>query len=75
MTDSTAPYVGPSLASTDPGRPGIKTTEFWLAVGCMLLSAYLASKGKDELAAVIASIATGSYTGARAYTKRPRQVS
>lgn len=50
-------------------RPGIKTTEFWLGAGMMMLAAWLISKGKDELGAALAGIAGTVYTGFRGLVK------
>lgn len=60
------------------GRPGIRTSEFWIAVAMNLLGAWLIAKGKDELGAMLIAIGGGGYTGARAYVKskvEPRRVS
>lgn len=50
-------------------RAGIKTTEFWLAAGMLLLAGYLMTKGKDELGSILAGIACTVYTGFRGIVK------
>ncbi len=58
-------------------KSGIKTTEFWLSTGALLLGALLAggvlggegSTGAQIAGAVLAGLAALGYTGARAKTK------
>lgn len=64
------PAVTPATpASTTPGKPGWQSTEFWLAVAGMLFGVWLSHKGKDELAALIFSIAVSVYPAARTWVK------
>lgn len=59
------------VSVTVPGQsPGLKTTEFWLAAGAVVLGVYLAVwGGKPEIGESLVSWAVGSYAGARALTK------
>lgn len=66
---TTGPQPAEEGAPPPEIRGGIRTTEFWLAAAMLMLSAYLASKGKDDLAAMLAMIATGVYTGFRTLVK------
>lgn len=50
-------------------KPGIKTTEFWLALAMMVVGAWLISKGKDEVGGVLTLAAGSVYTGFRGLVK------
>jgi hypothetical protein len=50
-------------------RPGIKTTEFWLAVAMILAGVWLISKGKDEIGAALIGIAGTVYPALRGAVK------
>ena len=74
MADTNDDVKGLTTKDEDAGtcpseRAGIKTTEFWLAAAMLLLAAYLAQKGKDELATVLAGVAGTVYTGFRGLVK------
>lgn len=59
-----------------PGGPGYKSTEFWLGLAMTLIGAWLISKDKDEIGAVLVAAGGLGYTGARALVKKaPRLVS
>lgn len=51
------------------GRPGIRTTEFWVMVGMTLLGAWLIERGQDTLGAYLIMIAGGGYTATRGLLK------
>lgn len=65
----TGPQEATDEAAPASPKSGIKTSEFWLAFAMLMLSAYLASKGKDELAAMLASVAGATYVGFRSFVK------
>lgn len=50
-------------------RGGWRTTEFWIALALKLLGAWLISKGKDELGAVLIVTGGGGYLASRGYVK------
>ena len=56
------------------GRPGIKTTEFWVMVAMTILGAWLIERGHDEIGATIIGLAGSGYTGARTWLKHRTSV-
>lgn len=51
------------------GRPGIKTTEFWVMLVMTVLGAWIVERGHDEIGAAIIALAGSGYTGSRAWLK------
>lgn len=59
----------PALADLTGLKSGWKTSEFWITLLAYVVGCVLLSRNQDTAAAVLMSVATGGYHGARAVAK------
>lgn len=74
MTDA-AP-APPSLEPPAP-TPGVRTSEFWIAVGMLLIGTYLTTRpGLEAIGAALIAVSGLGYNASRTLVKRePRRIS
>jgi hypothetical protein len=64
------PQGAPVALTELPGlKAGWRTSEFWVTLVALAMAAALMYRGRDELATVVLSVATGGYHASRAIVK------